>query len=334
MVRACCNEPPQTLCPPGETSWFDDFSTYTDGQELDAFGYVEGSRVSFKANATNQTGSATEIDGIPVPRRIVTRYYPWHPAEKTTVKFELEFFFQQGLYEGSLSVFTPEPELTQLDDLTLGIYWLSTPGLPSVYQFDTITRNQNGTLNVIDREVQMSAGDKIQILVAKINFADPELHSNVKFYHNDVLVGEQESWNSTNDWCTVQHGFGFYRATQVDNWNFQTDGSITFGLSYPEFGTGPDDWNFTIGAVEAVLPITNFPIGTVYTIDSGTLPSGFSLNASTGEVSGTSDTISTGSVSIKGTPPTGSPITAGPYTWGVTAAGIGTAAIGSTFVVG
>ena len=129
-------------------------------------------------------------------------------------------------------------------------------------------------------------------------------------------------------WCTMprgyvnQYGYNFFAPNyiEIDNLNVSINGNIS---CVPIVLTYPYNWanitTMTPTSFAAVVTGSTSPL--TYSIDSGALPSGLSLNTTTGLVYGTASMLAwgtSGTVAIKVVDANGDTDTSPTYTWYVT----------------
>ena len=213
VSRCCCQK--RLLCGPGLiNNWSDDFTGYTEGQDLQ-FIYQTGFSTQF--TASNGTGEMLR-SGFPVSSPAVFRVYPGHPIEYSTWDFSLDISTASSsgyLYIFNAALGFPAP-------MKIYMSWFASG------QLDCVTTILPGPFeNTSNHILSVSDGDTLRILVEKIDYSQStgELTSLVSFYKNGTLITSRQSQNQTDhsSWCALKHGVGDLAdtTTNIDNWTFQ-----------------------------------------------------------------------------------------------------------------
>lgn len=285
VSRCCCKK--QLFCEPTVTNWFDDFASYTSGQDLISSGIGYRTDGDFTFLESNGQGRLSfEDSGGQVSSRIVYREVAAHPISYDLWDFELELSTAPDkgtIFLWNRFLFSP---------LTIQMYWNKGGAIGGGNAFNCVTVFPNGsTTNESSHGLLVSDGDILRIRAEKIQYSRQSgiLEVMVYFYQNGSLITSRKSWHSPfgqTAWCFLEHGFfsPVVRSTNfIDNWNFYVDG---FFIQYSENWLSID----TSTAVSAVVTIRGGEAAFTYSVLSGALPSGLSLNASSGLISGTPTT--------------------------------------------
>jgi len=301
VSRCCCRG-----CGPGETSWSDDFSSYTSGEFLGPYGYTDG---------YENGGGIKPVYTFPDPVTFFRTYrqFPFDPLSMSRVTFEVEFL----------------NHLSGTADRRGGIHIFGQGYLDLNWDEVGITAISYGETDSTDTRT-VSYGDIFKIVYRQSGSATAGTQitstGNADYYHNGTLFvtkpfefTQQLGLNTgEGHWCASQ--YGAYVATCVtDNWNFSVDMALEYETPFENSGGTPTgDWEFQNSTAVSLPPITTGGEPTlVYGVSSGSLPAAMSINTSTGYITGTPTTSTTGSVVLDKTDGNGAVVVSKQYDWEV-----------------
>ncbi len=271
-VGRCCCGPGGPLCSPGETAWFDDFTSYSAGENLSPYGY--------SGNCNNPIENNTGIrprGSIFCPYTTTAdRGYPFNYELQSRIYFQAEI--NTSIEDGILFINNSRAA----GNISPNIYW-DLPGSELVAGWVTAGQTQDTSTTA----QAISDGDTVAILYEVQSYDDDgtdcQITATVTFFFNDVEF-EQQTDNLSlprGQWCGRTYGIAG-GAADTTNWNFSIDFSISYGENWLDLDTSTP--------VTAMVTRSGGSAPFTYTVLAGSLPSGLSLDSSTGTISGTPDT--------------------------------------------
>ena len=223
-VSRCCCGNQKLLCEEGLSYWFDDFSTYVEGQDLTSI-YETGIN-SQTVIATSGTGSVDSGAGVSVALP-VWLIYPFDPYFRTSCDFEITF----STAPNAGGVFMWQRPFGFGTGFSMEITWNNGGAIGGGDILNCITGSPSIGPNTSNHAIAVNDGDVLRIRVEKISYSivnSGQLESTAYFYRNGSLITSRLSYNHSGEskfaWCNRRHGVvSFGGPFAVDNWNFTTD---------------------------------------------------------------------------------------------------------------
>lgn len=203
VSRCCCLD-----CAAGETSWSDNFLSYSSGEDVTPYGYV-----SDPSGAAIESSGGVKPDGNSTGNDRVSRLSPFQWSSFTNLQFELQFIGSE--LSGSMGLLTT----VNFSQYFAGIYWLSSNVVTISWPTSGgLFGSQNYTRSWATNDTFKVSLDVTGVTV----LTEPNIavDHTTEFFHNGVSFATKSGTavNSRSNWCASY--YGSTRECTTSNWEF------------------------------------------------------------------------------------------------------------------
>ena len=203
IARCCCNA---GVCGPGETSWFDDFDSYSTGEDLTTYGYGAA------GTAEEQSGQMYVRPAVSGPNWCV-REFPFDRILHDEIAFEADL----NTANQSVNLFS--------EYYLIGFNFYVVPFVYIVFNGTNDVTYGAGS-SVTNDTPTCAAGDAFKVVATKtaqtsttIDF-DYEYFINGSSVHTDSGTVDKADELLLIDFCRMMYGIQGNSGSLSDNWDF------------------------------------------------------------------------------------------------------------------